>query len=139
MNRPETSQQQEDLLTWRVEFLLGRPDMDDTHQEFVELLNAAYSATKDEFKDRFHALVMHTRRHFDAENELMKASNFFAINEHIGEHHRVMGQLDYFNKHVHLGRHDMGRQLLRELPAWFELHARTMDSALAGHLKSTGC
>ncbi|MGB1109706.1 MAG: bacteriohemerythrin, partial [Gammaproteobacteria bacterium] len=100
------------LLEWRPEFELGRADMDDTHKEFVELVNAVDTASKEEFCDRFNALVLHTRKHFEAENELMISSGFFATTEHVGEHHRVMGQLDYFNKHVHLGRHEMGRELL---------------------------
>lgn len=123
-------------MLWRPEFELGRADMDDTHREFVERVNAAAEAADNEtFKACFHALYVHTRAHFEHENALMDASRFPAITVHMGEHHRMLGQMDQFNQRVQRGMVKLGREMLAEMPGWFALHAATMDSALAAHLR----
>jgi hemerythrin-like metal-binding protein len=110
--------------------------MDATHAEFAALLNRL-GETPDAaaFMAGFAALVAHTERHFAAEDLLMVESRFPALGEHRSEHLRVLGQLRQIDERVQRGRLQMGREYIRELPAWFDLHAATMDSALAAHLK----
>jgi hemerythrin-like metal-binding protein len=92
------------------------------------------------FAVRFAELVTHTRLHFDYEQQLMRNFAFPAINEHTGEHQRVLGELTRFARPVETGRTHFARAYVREaLPAWFHLHATTMDSALAAHLKVNRC
>ena len=48
-----------------------------------------------------------------------------------------MGELNRFAAKVASGSFTIGRAYLREqLPAWFDLHAITMDSALATHMRA---
>lgn len=120
-------------------FRLGIDTMDDTHIEFVNLVNDIDKAEGEEFIRLFDALVDHTRAHFDRENKLMVESEFPALAEHRGEHERIIGELEKFAQRVHRGLIPFGRSYLREtLSQWFPLHAVTMDSALAAHLKSHG-
>jgi hemerythrin len=80
----------------------------------------------------------HTESHFNAENKLMESSGFFATKEHQGEHLRVLGELHHFGEKVAAGSISLAKTYIREqMPEWFKLHAATMDSALAAHLKST--
>ncbi|MGB0723736.1 MAG: bacteriohemerythrin [Gammaproteobacteria bacterium] len=125
------------LMRWEPGYQLGRDDMDDTHREFIDLVNAADESPDDEaFKAAFHALVQHTRAHFEHENRLMEESGFYALHVHVGEHHRVMRQMDQVNERVQLGMLKLGREVLAGMPSWFAQHAATMDSALAAHLKA---
>ena len=118
-------------------FRLGVNAMDDTHIEFVELVNAVDRAEGEEFIRLFDLLISHTREHFDHENKLMIESEFPALAEHRGEHERVLGELVQFGQRVHKGLIPFGRSYLRSsIVHWFPLHAATMDSALAAHLKS---
>ncbi|MES9965663.1 MAG: hemerythrin family protein [Sedimenticola sp.] len=111
--------------------------MDETHLEFIELVNKLGSVHRDEFRILFKDLVEHTKAHFNTENELMHESGFPAIREHIGEHERILGDLNRMEMRVYLGNTLIPRAYVKNsLPSWFELHAQTMDSALAAHLKS---
>ena len=118
-------------------FRLGMDVMDATHIEFVDLVNAAAQAQGEEFIHRFDALITHTREHFDQENRLMIESGFPAVAEHRHEHARVLGEFERFGQRVRRGQTSFGRSYLREsIAQWFPLHAMTMDSALAAHLKT---
>lgn len=117
-------------------YLLGVPEMDDTHRDFVELVNQLEYADKTEFITLFDKLLAHTEAHFESENALMRASSFPAIREHMDEHQRVLSELRRINDRVKEGSTLIGRAYSTEqLPGWFNLHAITMDSALAAHLK----
>jgi len=117
-------------------FALGVEEMDSTHMEFVALINSTEDASGTEFVQLFDKLLEHTRAHFDHENRLMMEHGFPATGEHRGEHDRVLGEMTRFSRSVHRGLIAFGRSYLRDsLSQWFPLHAATMDSALAAHLK----
>lgn len=116
---------------------LDLPEMDDTHLEFIDLVNRLAGADKTEFITLFAELVEHTQQHFAHELEMMEQCRFPAIREHNGEHQRVLGDMNRIGTRVAAGSVAMGRAYVKELPSWFGLHALTMDSALAGHWKAT--
>jgi hemerythrin len=119
-------------------FLLGVPAMDRTHREFVDLINRMAAAANATFAYLYPELVNHTRAHFAHEEVLMRESRFPATKEHTDEHARVRGEMDGFGLRVGGGRIALARAYVAEqLPAWFALHAATMDSALAAHLKAS--
>lgn len=118
-------------------FILGVEQMDQTHIEFVDMINSMENALDAEFVRLFDRLVEHTRAHFDSEYQLMIEHGFPAIAEHQGEHERVLGDMTRFSRSVHKGLIAFGRNYVHSsLVSWFPLHAATMDSALAAHLKS---
>lgn len=125
------------LLLWQDDrHLLGVEEMDGTHKEFVDLVNRLGDmAEPDEFKLWFAELVAHTGAHFANEDRLMVESGFPALSEHRSEHNRILGQMTQINERVQRGIIVMGREYIKDLPQWFDLHAATMDSALAAHLK----
>lgn len=119
-------------------YKLGVDDMDSTHLQFIYLVNQLYMADKTDFCSLFDDLVKHTEIHFNAENTLMKSSGFPASSEHMDEHLRVLGELHRIDRLVKDGSITIARAYIKDrLPEWFNLHAMTMDSALAAHLKST--
>ena len=117
-------------------YLLDVSSMDETHREFVDLVNRLDNADKAQFIEMFAQLLAHTEAHFESENVLMHESGFPAIREHMDEHQRVLGELRRIDAKVQNGSTLMGRAYVKEqLPNWFNLHAITMDSALAAHIK----
>lgn len=125
------------LIEWDDgQYLLGLALMDDTHRAFVALVNRLSAAGDQDFPALFDELIAHTRHHFEQEERLMYDSDFPASGEHREDHQRILGELAQFKKRVDRGLVAFGRNYIRErLPGWFRLHAATMDSALAAHLK----
>lgn len=118
-------------------FLLGIELMDDTHKEFINLVNELSEAGDTEYADLFDKLIAHTQQHFLQEEKLMIESGFPAYAEHNDEHQRILGELNQFKKRVDRGLVAFGRDYIKErMPEWFRLHAASMDSALAAHLKT---
>jgi hemerythrin-like metal-binding protein len=118
-------------------YLLGIDRMDETHKAFASLVNRLGVAGKKEFIALFSELVSHTKEHFDQEKQWMESSGFPATHEHLDEHQRILGELDRFALRVSAGSIAMGRAYVtHQLPQWFDLHTKTMDSALASHIKT---
>jgi hemerythrin len=122
--------------TVHTEQSLDYPPIDQDHQEFRALLQALQSAENAQFPDLFQTLYSHTEQHFDRENQLMQESAFPAIQEHKGEHQRVLAEFKQFQSRINKGLIAFGRAFAQDrLPQWFDLHIATMDSALVAHIK----
>lgn len=116
---------------------LGREDMDDTHREMIRLINVAIEADNANFAAAYRALVEHTNVHFAHESDLMQTHADPARKEHEHQHAKLLGELAGISRRVVKGQYKFARAFLRErLPEWFVIHAASMDSMLAAHLKS---
>ncbi len=123
------------LIDQSTVFNLAYPALDNEHAQFVDLVNQLNDANNADFKTLFSALMAHTQTHFDRENQLMDSSHFPATTEHKGEHQRVLNEFKQFKRRVDKGLIQFGRSFVTDsLPAWFDLHVKTMDSALVAHL-----
>ena len=122
-------------LEWSERLELGRSDMDDTHREMIDLMNAAAAAGKAAFPAAFSALLDHTRDHFAAEEAMMAKSGDPAATEHAQQHAKLLGEMAQLQKRVDAGRVTFARAFIRDrLPDWLVTHAQHMDSLLASHL-----
>jgi len=118
------------------QYQLGVAAMDSTHDEFIQLVNQLGEAGTADFIRLFPAFLAHTEKHFHAEEELMQGSQFPAIEEHRNEHNRVLRDVRAMQAQVARGGISFARAyVIQQVPEWFNLHASTMDSALAAHLK----
>lgn len=127
-------------IVWSDEQMcLGREDMDETHREMVDLINLVAEADKATFAQKFAQLVEHTHQHFAHEAELMAKSGDPALKEHDHQHAKLLGELAGLQRRVERGQITFARAFVAErLPEWLQLHATSMDSMLAAHLKNTG-
>jgi hemerythrin len=117
-------------------FLLNQDELDATHREFAELVNALAEANGNAFVQLFTRLCEHCTAHFAREKELMQSSAFPSLAEHDSEHQRILGELKQYQRKVNKGAISFARAYVKDrLPEWFQLHLSTMDSALAYHLK----
>nr|WP_319516618.1 hemerythrin domain-containing protein [uncultured Cohaesibacter sp.] len=127
------------LIEWEEgRHLVGVDEMDSVHQEFTLIVNRL-GETQDPsiFKSLFIQLLEHTQEHFALEDQLMEETVFEGFDDHREEHERVLKQMHYINEKVQAGNLDFGRAFVEDLPRWFDLHADTMDNALAVHLKAS--
>jgi hemerythrin len=126
------------MLAWRAELELGLEPMDETHRQFVSMLNDMDLCPDSELPRRLQQFAAHTVAHFEQENAWMRGCGFPPIGCHTGEHERVLAVIFRVLEMVNGGSIDVGRKLIAELPAWFEHHAATMDDALAYYIRITG-
>ena len=129
-------------LTWSDALALSHPEMDATHQEFVELLGATEQAllvSQEAGLASYDALVTHTVAHFGQEDRWMAATGFAPENCHSYQHGQVLALMKEVSR---LAREDQDHgplhRVLPELALWFESHAQSMDAALASHLQQVG-
>ena len=127
---------QEMLQHFDAHYCLGNAEMDHTHRGFLERCVATANVQGAEFAEKFQALFAHTRQHFAEEETWMKDTHYPALGEHRANHQRTLGDMDRFCQRALAGRSSMARAWLNDnLMSWFDLHAKTMDSALAVHLR----
>lgn len=128
-------------LAWTPELVLDQPELDHTHQEFVELLNQ-YGDALDRGEDAlpaFKALLAHTEDHFAMEERWMAATGFEPENCHSSQHAmvlNVMREVVRYAEELH-DREPLG--IVRtELSQWFPGHAEMMDAALVYTMQQRG-
>lgn len=130
---------QDMLARFDILYAVGDAAIDHTHREFLELCVAASQAQGVAFVACLQELFAHTQAHFADEEARMQASAYPALGEHRAHHRGLLGDMDRLCQRAAAGRSAMARAWLNDnLPQWFDLHARTMDSALAVHLRQQG-
>jgi len=123
-------------LEWTSQLELGDDRIDETHREFVDMVNAVGTASDDQMLAMVDALIAHTEEHFGQEQRWMTATDFPPTHCHLDEHAGVLEAMRETRTYVAEGKVHVGRVLANELGAWFRSHAATMDTMLAQWLKS---
>lgn len=116
---------------WTDMFLLGDPQMDAVHREFVALLVCMERAPDADLPALLEELAHHTRAHFEMENSTMVTTAFPPRQCHIDEHAAVLQSIDEVRVLLANGNSGICRRLVQELIQWFPSHADHLDSALA--------
>jgi hemerythrin len=121
----------DDSFTWSDNFLLGYGPMDDTHREFVDLVNALLTCPDAEMAERLQRFAEHSENHFVDELKWMEATDFPATQCHADEHAAVMKSVREVQALVVDGNSKVARSLAQELARWFPGHAGYLDASLA--------
>ena len=111
--------------------VLGYPQMDATHQEFIDCVAALIKADQAQVIDAFAQLKSHLIMHFDQEKTWMLETQFPASECHINEHNEVLKSVDQVEALLTSGDRLIHKRLAQELQNWFPGHADYLDSALA--------
>jgi hemerythrin len=126
------------VLDWNESLSVGQPTMDDTHREFVDLLNRLAAAPDDQVLACVDAFITHSETHFGQEQAWMGAMKFAATECHVREHDGVMEVVREVRNRVAAGETALGKVLAAAVAEWFENHARSMDAVLAMVIRETG-
>lgn len=128
-------------LVWSDQLALNQPTLDDTHREFVALLNA-FGAALDGGADAlpaFRTLLAHTEAHFSMEEDWMARCGFEPQNCHASQHAMVLNVMrEALRYAVELGDREPLGILRGELAQWFPAHAEMMDAALVFTMEQRG-
>ena len=123
-------------LSWSNELHTGDERMDNTHEEFVTMLNALLKTPPSEQLNLYRQFLSHTVEHFAQEDRWMVATGFSEDNCHAGQHATILETMRAVETHYVQGDPDIISRLAEALAEWFPQHAATMDAGLAQHLKS---
>ena len=128
-------------LAWTDKLVLNQPQLDTTHQEFVEHLNA-FGAALDAGTDAlpaYHALLAHTEAHFAMEEDWMARCGFDLQNCHASQHQMVLNVMrEALRYATELNDREPLNILRTELAGWFPQHAEMMDAALVFTMEQLG-
>lgn len=116
---------------WTDRYLLGYTAMDDTHREFVTLVDALLTAPDAGLAQALDAFAAHAVAHFEQEDGWMRGTDFPAADCHIDEHAKVLASVREVQQELAAGNVVLVRELAQALMDWFPGHADYMDSALA--------
>lgn len=125
------SVQEQHGFAWDDRYLLGHGPMDDTHREFVTLVDALLTVPDAGLEQALAAFAEHAVVHFEQEDRWMKGSDFPATDCHIDEHAKVLASVREVQQELAEGNVQLVRELAVALMDWFPGHADYMDSALA--------
>lgn len=121
--------------TWNDNYLLGHATIDDTHREFVQVVDALLTVSDAQIPEALDAFIRHAEAHFSQENDWLNSPGFPGGGEcHIAEHEKVLRSARDVLQVVTEGRLEVARAFARALIEWFPGHADYMDSALAAWL-----
>jgi hemerythrin len=119
-------------LVWSDSLKLGLGAMDDTHEEFVEIVNAMLTCADKDVAHHLGLLAAHAETHFSQELAWMETTCFPAMSCHVQEHDAVMRSVLEVQALLASGAAvDVARRLAAELLRWFPAHADYLDAALA--------
>jgi hemerythrin-like metal-binding protein len=126
------------LLEWSNELALGQSVMDETHEEFVELLNRFGAAEDADRLARLDEFIAHTEAHFRQEETWMERMQFPPLGCHRTEHEGVLEIMREVRNRIAGGELHYGPVLAKAIAEWFPLHAQSMDAMLSLQIRQTG-
>jgi len=126
------------LLGWSDSLALGQPVMDETHREFVALLNRFAAADEGDRLASLDEFIAYTAAHIGAEEAWMERTGFPPLACHRAEHAGVLEIMREVRRRVAGGEPQFGQVLAQAVAEWFPLHARSMDAALAEFMRAAG-
>ena len=125
-------------LDWTPALSLSDARMDDTHVEFVTLLNQLMATPTAQQPPLYRAFIEHTVEHFAQEERWMLATGFAADNCHAGQHATILETMNAVLEHSEKGDAGIINRMALALAEWFPQHTASMDAGLAQHLKNVG-
>lgn len=134
----DTSTLPANSLPWTQSLHTGDSRMDDTHHEFVEMLNEILATPQDQQLPLYRKFLLHTVEHFAQEERWMVATGFSAENCHAEHHATILETMRAVESHYEAGDTEIITRLAEALAEWFPGHAASMDAGLAIHMKNVG-
>ncbi|MEK7345333.1 MAG: hemerythrin domain-containing protein [Pseudomonadota bacterium] len=125
-------------MAWTPSLNTGDARMDETHQEFVDMINQILATPEEAQLPIYKAFLNHTVEHFAQEERWMLATGFSADNCHAEHHATILETMRVVEAHYLDTDKQIITRLAEALAEWFPGHAASMDAGLAAHLKSVG-
>jgi|SRR5579859_981488 len=126
------------VMEWSATLELDKGVMDETHREFIELLNRLADAPDDSMLVVLDEFIVHTEEHFAQEQHWMEQMTYPPLTCHVREHDGVLETAREVRRRVAAGETRFGLVLAKAVAEWFANHAGSMDHVLALYMKEKG-
>ena len=126
------------VMEWNESLVLDSGVMDETHREFIELLNQLADAPDEKMLAVLDEFIVHTEEHFAQEQRWMEQMTYPPLTCHVREHDGVLETAHEVRRRVAAGETRFGQVLARAVAEWFCNHAVSMDNVLALYMKEKG-
>jgi hemerythrin len=126
------------VMEWDETLVLDQGVMDDTHREFIDLLNRLADAQPEETLAVLDEFIAHTEAHFGQEQKWMEEMAFPPTACHVREHEGVLEISREVRNRIAAGQTRFAQVLAKAVAEWFETHAASMDNVLALYMKEKG-
>jgi hemerythrin-like metal-binding protein len=122
-------------MEWDDNLVLDQGVMDNTHREFIGLLNRLADAPDAQMLAVLDEFIAHTEAHFAQEQRWMEHISFPPAECHVREHDGVLEIAREVRNRAAAGETGFGRVLAQAVAQWFANHAASMDNVLALYMK----
>ena len=126
------------VMEWSDALVLDKGVMDETHREFIELLNRLAEAPDEKMLAALDEFISHTEEHFAQEQRWMEQMTYPPLTCHVREHDGVIETAHEVRRRVAAGEMRFGLVLAKAVAEWFANHAGSMDHVLALYMKEKG-
>ena len=126
------------VMEWNENLVIDQGIMDDTHREFIELLNRVADAPEESMLAALDEFIRHSEEHFAQEQRWMEQMTYPPLTCHVKEHDGVLETAYEVRRRVAAGETRFGQVLARAVAEWFANHASSMDHVLALYMKEKG-
>jgi hemerythrin-like metal-binding protein len=132
-----------DLMPWGEKLKIGIGQIDEQHQELVNMINALHRAMKlkmgaKEAGQILTRLADYTVYHFENEETLFATHQYPDRVVHKEYHDRLVGQVVEFKQDFEAGRAALSMDLMQFLTDWLRNHIMKTDKAYAPFLREKG-
>jgi hemerythrin-like metal-binding protein len=126
------------VMEWSDALVIDKGIMDETHREFIELLNRLAEAPDEKMLAALDEFISHTEEHFAQEQRWMEQMTYPPLTCHVREHDGVLETAHEVRRRVAAGETRFGPVLAKAVAEWFANHAGSMDHVLALYMKEKG-
>ena len=126
------------VMEWNQNLVIDQGIMDETHREFIELLNRVADAPEESMLAALDEFIRHSEEHFAQEQRWMEQMTYPPLTCHVKEHDGVLETAHEVRRRVAAGEMRFGQVLARAVAEWFSNHAASMDNVLALYMKEVG-
>jgi hemerythrin len=130
------------LIAWNDTYSVKVKEMDDQHKKLIDMINDLHDAMKvgkgkEVIGKVLNGLMDYTRRHFTAEENLMKIHGYPGYEDQRKAHNILVNQVEDLRKKFTDGG-VQSQQVITFLKDWLMNHIKGMDQKYGAHLNSKG-
>lgn len=131
------------VLSWKPEFATNIRQVDADHQKLVDLINSLHDAmaagkANDVLGKTLGELIAYTRKHFAAEESLMKLHGYPDYAAHKKEHEDLTKTVVELQQRFNEGKGGLTISTFTFLKDWLTKHIKGTDMKYAPYLRAKG-
>jgi hemerythrin len=129
------------LLQWQEEYSVGVKELDDQHQNLLNIINSLLSEKEDEFDQNklsiaISAMIHHAYIHFATEEQYLAQANYPDFKPHVLDHVGFIMKTLELSLKVKDGTRENRLELLSYLKNWYSSHVLGIDRQYIPYLKT---